>query len=70
MDAGKRKAAACCPLRPPLGPFPDFGPLQDVGLGETDTGGEGWVVSPPAKLPTLWTPGVSLWTGKGVDIWG
>lgn len=72
MTNGCREEKGSCllPPQPPLGPFPDSGPLRDVGPGETDAGDGGWVVSPPARLPALWAPGVSLWTGKGVDIWG
>lgn len=66
MRGRKRQAAAaCCPLRPPPGPSPALAPCGTFGLEKLRLTVRGWLVSPPASLPTLRTPGVSLWVGEG-----
>lgn len=73
MTNGCREEKGSCLLPPQAspGPLPSLWFPADAGLGEAgEAGDEGWMVSPPASLPTLWTPGVHLSTGKGVDIWG
>lgn len=77
-NRGERQLeAACCPLRPLLGPPPPYlVPLpflpspRTLGLEKLRLAMRGWMVSPPASLPTRQTPGVSLWMGMEADIWG